>query len=540
MIRVRACVAVCLLAVSALVGVPPAIAGSGAPVRTEDFLGRVDRAIDRGAAWLLAQQLKEGGFGTFARYPAAQTALAYHTLRVCGVPRTDPALERAYRVLRDEYLQARDADQLRTYTAALVMMAIESHGWADAATSARESRYATQRERITKLDEPDLAWMRELTAFVVGNQAENGGWRYGQRVDRYTKGGNSQDYDHSNTQYALLGLKSARRCGVDVDAAVFRRTLDHLLDAQESDGPDVPRVHFGAKGSTHAAETDRARGWSYVAIPAGRATRDTRNGSGAYGSMTAGSLGAVVICRSELLDGSTLPRKVEAASERSVWDGVAWLGRHFTVTANPSHPGWHYYYLYALERAGVLAGVDWMGDHDWYGEGADFLVREQADDGRWRDAGPDLVTTCFALLFLKRGTLPVARGAVTPSGAADAIDFAAAARLRDKDLEDFVDLVVSRWPRAQTAAAREELRRGLASVGRKIVPPLLRRMATGDDAERASAHALAAGVTGQSFAYDPAADAATRFDALVAWEEWYMARASRLRFDSATGTLVAD
>jgi hypothetical protein len=63
----------------------------------------------------------------------------------------------------------------------------------------------------------------------------------------------------------------------------------------------------------------------------------------------------------------------------------------------------------------VLAGVDWMGEHDWYGRGAEYLLANQEKSGSWSESGPRIVTTCFALLFLKRGTKPVMRGAVTNS-----------------------------------------------------------------------------------------------------------------------------
>ncbi len=83
-----------------------------------------------------------------------------------------------------------------------------------------------------------------------------------------------------------------------------------------------------------------------------------------------------------------------------------------------------------------------------------------------------------------------------------------------------------------------ELRHGLASVGARVVLPLLKRMATGDEPKRRAAHSLIVDVTSQTFLFDAAANPQTRFDQLMPWEEWYMARADRLRFDQQTGTLV--
>ena len=55
--------------------------------------------------------------------------------------------------------------------------------------------------------------------------------------------------------------------------------------------------------------------------------------------------------------------------------------QHFSVTHNPRPAGGGqsclYYYLYGLERAGRLTAHRFIGKHDWYREGAEFLVREQ-------------------------------------------------------------------------------------------------------------------------------------------------------------------
>ncbi|MHC4850044.1 MAG: hypothetical protein ACYTEG_16565, partial [Planctomycetota bacterium] len=67
-----------------------------------------------------------------------------------------------------------------------------------------------------------------------------------------------------------------------------------------------------------------------------------------------------------------------------------------------------YYYLYAIERAAVLDRVKRVGVHDWYFEGAAWLLDQQRKHGAWdRKDTKDDVNTCFALLFLKRATAPL-------------------------------------------------------------------------------------------------------------------------------------
>ena len=73
-----------------------------------------------------------------------------------------------------------------------------------------------------------------------------------------------------------------------------------------------------------------------------------------------------------------------------------------------------FYYLYALERVGRLSGRRFIGDHDWYREGADYLIGSQDEfQGFWSNVGPmenSNVATSFALLFLSKGKRQVVAG----------------------------------------------------------------------------------------------------------------------------------
>ncbi|MEW6251908.1 MAG: DUF4159 domain-containing protein, partial [Planctomycetota bacterium] len=81
--------------------------------------------------------------------------------------------------------------------------------------------------------------------------------------------------------------------------------------------------------------------------------------------------------------------------------GLAWLGRNFRASQNPRRgPAWVHYWLYAVERCGILSGRRYFGPHDWYREGAAYLVQSQAPDGLWNSS---IVDTAFAVLFLAKG-----------------------------------------------------------------------------------------------------------------------------------------
>ena len=73
------------------------------------------------------------------------------------------------------------------------------------------------------------------------------------------------------------------------------------------------------------------------------------------------------------------------------------------------------YFLWSLERVGVLFDLKKIEGKDWYAWGRAPLLERQQDDGSWKDGhyvGNSVVLdTCFALLFLKQANLA---GDLTP------------------------------------------------------------------------------------------------------------------------------
>jgi hypothetical protein len=67
------------------------------------------------------------------------------------------------------------------------------------------------------------------------------------------------------------------------------------------------------------------------------------------------------------------------------------------------------YFLWTVERVGVLYHVREMDGKDWYRWGVELLLQAQKDDGSWHEGnywGSTMpIDTCFALLFLKRANL---------------------------------------------------------------------------------------------------------------------------------------
>src|SRR5262249_438165 len=84
-------------------------------------------------------------------------------------------------------------------------------------------------------------------------------------------------------------------------------------------------------------------------------------------------------------------------------DKMSQLGQEITKGAV------NLYYLWSVERVGVLCGLKTIGGKDWYKWGVKHLLPAQKEDGSWFTRGylgsSPTIDTCFALLFLKRADL---------------------------------------------------------------------------------------------------------------------------------------
>ena len=356
-----------------------------------EFRQRVHQAVLRGANWLLMHQEADGSFAArYPGYPMGPTALVTLALLKSGIPAGHPRVERAFAFLRRQKL-------VKTYEVAVLLMALDAKYDPAPDPFAKEEvdRYGNRvvadpcADAISK---EDLAWMKQGVDFLVQNQ--NGGtWRY-------PDGG----FDLSNTQYALLGLKAADRCGLKVPQEVWRSSLQFLLGYQDAEGETVELKANEVQGDYRVEWTEKAkaRGFRYV------------QGSKPTGSMTTAGAACLMICQSMLWKSRKFNGEEREKTRAAVRDAIAWMQTHFDVSQNPEMgPAHHYYYLYGLERMGILAHARYVGKTDWYLEGAEYLLYDQEPRGSWM--GGDVVDTCFALLFLKRSSFRTANPVITPS-----------------------------------------------------------------------------------------------------------------------------
>ncbi|HUS47240.1 MAG TPA: DUF4159 domain-containing protein [Phycisphaerae bacterium] len=259
-----------------------------------------------------------------------------------GVPADDPAVARLLN-------EVAASENQYTYTVALKCQVL---------AAADPKKYA--------------AALKEAAMWLAAAQLDNGMWTYTGGDARRGRG------DNSNTQYALLGLHEAAKAGVEIPKLVWERSRRHFENTQLLDG-----------------------GWTYYFTGRGQA----------YGSMTAAGVSSLYICGQRLHVGGPkrfvngkYPSCGRYSQNKPIAAGLAWLAGHFAVNTNPGGSrSWLYYYLYGLERVGMIAGVRSFGEHDWYRRGAEQLVTTQRGDGGWGQ----VYDTAFAILFLAKGNRPV-------------------------------------------------------------------------------------------------------------------------------------
>ena len=362
---------------------------------------KIDEAIQRGAKWIRAHQKMSGQLaavkhGGADHHQIGGTALAGLALLAAGDKKGDDVVDKAMAFCRkkDEELAG---GRMVYDTGVLLMFVTKYYGKFPKPKKPRgHTREAKPKRNPCQMPEDIREWVRSLANFLVEKQSPAGDWAYPAGTP-----------DLSNTQYAMLGLRDAKDCGIPIPPQVFKRVLDRTLARQQQDGPDVPRV-LREKKRTYVVGKDKARGWYY---------RDPTNSI--TGSMTTAGIAVLQIAH----DGLLRPRKFPGykASEQlkvaqAIQDGFAWMDKHFAVDRNPGMKGWHYYYLYGLERAAVLGGRDLIGEHDWYIKGAKYLIEHQKPDGRWSTGelgnaaeleANDVLDSAWAILFLKRATRPL-------------------------------------------------------------------------------------------------------------------------------------
>jgi hypothetical protein len=378
-----------------------------------NFQFKVDQAIDKGVAYLKGKRT-----GTF-HLGMNGHELILLTLIHAGAPGRYPELQADFDALLKEMLEAKLE---RTYKVALQAMCLEEldrvkYQWrihqcaqflVDNLSPAGTSRYGAPSIFVEEVKTPSpgreavkSGGGRPPGAKPPGDPGHKQKPEVKNIIHVKQQRPGPAEHDHSNMQYHALGLRACHDAGIRFEESFLKQVDAHwrkmqIADAGAKKEPlalDAPAPEKGKKsGSTSvmplAAEA-APEGWGYTSTEK------------SWGSMTVGAIGALCI-----LD---YMRGADWRKDDDVLQGLQWMNKHFSVTENPELGAkWHYYYLYGIERVGMLFGTERIGAHLWYRTGAEYLLSKQGANGQWNDT----VDTCFAILFLRRATrrLDVATG----------------------------------------------------------------------------------------------------------------------------------
>jgi len=335
----------------------PALARDALAVTDEDVM----KAVEKAKQFLISQQGADGYWPEPGTYYRAQppncgnSEMAMYTLVYTGEHPNRPHIEKGIQALMYRNLNYTYAISMRAMAYAILL---QQPGKAVGA----------KRDMLRNALKADVQWL-------VTSQGTLGGWDYNQFSGRY---------DFSNSQLAILALREAALAGIEIPDSVWAKAQKLYFQRQQQDGS----WNYGDPGNGHIGGN----------VPG-------------YGSMTAAGLASVFITADNLDLNSGCPCRGGASArtrgdlERRIDTCLTWLSQQFRVDGNPKHPDaqHHYYWLYGVERAGIAAGFKYFGDHNWYREGAEFLVKSQQPGGGWGSL-PD---TCFAMLFLYKGRAPI-------------------------------------------------------------------------------------------------------------------------------------
>ncbi len=167
--------------------------------RSTEDMAEIRRAIDRGVAYLKAQQDDDGSWDDPPGYVGGITALCTLALLESGLAPDDDDVQRALAYLRDLKPETTYAASLTT----MVLCAAEPH-------------------RDQKLIQRYATWLADGQK-QAGPLA--GAWGYPQA-----------EGDNSNSGFALMALYEADRAGVQVGKDVWRRALNYWTNTQTANG----------------------------------------------------------------------------------------------------------------------------------------------------------------------------------------------------------------------------------------------------------------------------------------------------------------
>jgi len=339
-----------------------ALAGEPAPKKGRVTDESVRKAIEKGIQYLVKQQQPDGAWQE-KKHHSAQMPCGHSELALLTLIYTGEHPNREYVSNALAAVISRPLDY--TYAISCRVMAL---------AHVQNKLVGKKRDLIRTALKRDVKW-------IVATQGPKGGWGYtGMSGNRSS----ARYEDLSVTQLVILALREASLAGVEIPRRTWQRAQAKYFRMQQGNGS-----------------------WSYI-------EGDKDEG---YGSMTAAGLASIFITLDNLDVASGCPCRAGASGarnteiDRRIDKALRWLEKNFDADKNPNGKARRedrvYYWQYSVERVGASAGYKYFGGHDWFKEIAGHLLKTQGGSGAWDGKYGELVSTCFAVMFLFKGRGPI-------------------------------------------------------------------------------------------------------------------------------------
>lgn len=334
----------------------------------------IGESIRAGCEFLASTQSGDGTWNSW-RHPLGETALSALALIAGGRPLDDPAV-----VAAADAVRRLAPTNTETYDVALAILLLDRLGGSN-----------------------DIVLVRQSGQRLLAGQCRDGSWSYTLPLS-FTEekpAAFGAQGDNSNTQFGSLAAWVMRRHGIENDAALA--SLDRYY-----------RDSF----------IDRDGGWSYT--PKVGPASPTMTCAGLIGLATyRGAENQQLGGRNrgdEEVSGRV--RQLRAEDDPIAKKALHALGRELLLADRDPQRSINtdLYFLWSLERVGVIYDVQEIGGVDWYKWGSGRLIKGQSRDGQWRGKGSkhtydSHVGTSFAILFLSRANLAADLSSRIGSGA---------------------------------------------------------------------------------------------------------------------------
>jgi hypothetical protein len=446
---------------------PPEVADvrTGLPRELQE---QVNKAIDKGVEHLKAKQLANGSWEQ--GHPVGLAALPGLTLLECGVKADDPCVQKAAKLVRENVLKLtshsttyesslallfldrlgdpRDKGLIRSIAMRLVAGQLPGGGWTYnlPVLTAQEDRQLLEFLNRTR-PERDLDRMvgnkpddRKLDSTVKKSGSLDA--YYEAQEAKKNEKGSTKGFDREPTPkkdaVKPLSLAEAKKAAEKLPQRL--RTVTAVTDAAAKPQPNNKLFGGGDNSNTQfamlalwaARRHDLPLERSLDAV--GKRFRDSQKTDGTWLYMTPPlGWGTPAMTGSGLLGlavghgSATDPDRRFKVKDEKINLGLKALGQHVgkplgadpevkkknkkgkVIALKKPRSPINLYFLWTVERVGVLYDVREMDGKDWYLWGVEQLLPTQDNDGSWHQGNyPGStrgVDTCFALLFLKRANL---------------------------------------------------------------------------------------------------------------------------------------